>query len=130
MFSIGLKLRVGTLLRPSVWAGATIHMAVTVVLFGLLLLALPFGAFGTLDLGTAALVAFALSFSSTVFAVKVFEGQGQSASLHAQTAIGILIMQDVVAVIFLAASKGQLPSPWALALLALIPGRYLLKWLM
>jgi glutathione-regulated potassium-efflux system ancillary protein KefC len=130
LFSIGLKLRVGTLLRPSVWAGATIHMAVTVVLFGLLLLALPFGAFGTLDLGTAALVAFALSFSSTVFAVKVFEGQGQSASLHAQTAIGILIMQDVVAVIFLAASKGQLPSPWALALLALIPGRYLLRWLM
>ena len=130
LFSIGLKLRVGTLLRPSVWAGATIHMAVTVVLFGLLLLALPFGALGTLDLGTAALVAFALSFSSTVFAVKVFEGQGQSASLHAQTAIGILIMQDVVAVIFLAASKGQLPSPWALALLALIPGRYLLKWLM
>jgi len=33
-------------------------------------------------------------------------------------------------VIFLAASKGEMPSPWALALLALIPGRHLLKWLM
>ena len=130
LFSIGLKMRIGTLLRPAVWAGATVHMALTIVLFGLLLFALPFGAFGTLDLATAALVAFALSFSSTVFAVKVFEGQGQSGSLHAQTAIGILIMQDVIAVVFLAASKGQIPSLWALALLALIPGRHLLKWLM
>ena len=130
LFTIGLKLRVRTLLRPAVWGGATLHMAITVVLFGLLLFALPFGIFGTLDLATAALIAFALSFSSTVFAVKVFEGQGQSESLHARTAIGILIMQDVVAVIVLAASKGQMPSPWALALLALIPGRHLLKWLM
>ena len=69
LFSIGLKLRVGTLLRPAVWGGATAHMTISVLLFGLLLLALPFGAFGTLDIGTAALVAFALSFSSTVFAV-------------------------------------------------------------
>jgi predicted Kef-type K+ transport protein len=130
LFTIGLKLRVRTLLEPAVWAGATVHMALTVVLFGLLLLALPFGILGSLDLATAALIAFALSFSSTVFAVKVFEGQGQSASLHARTAIGILIMQDVVAVIFLAASKGEMPSPWAFALLALIPGRHLLKWLM
>jgi predicted Kef-type K+ transport protein len=130
LFTIGLKLRIGTLLRPMVWAGATVHMALTVGLFGLLLFALPFGAFGTLNLATAALVAFALSFSSTVFAMKVFEGQGQAGSLHAQTAIGILIMQDVVAVVFLAASKGQMPSVWALTLLALIPGRHLLKWLM
>lgn len=130
LFTIGLKLRISTLLRPAVWAGATVQMLITVVLFGLFLFVLPFGVFGKLDLATAALVAFALSFSSTVFAVKVFEGQGQSASLHARTAIGILIMQDVIAVIFLAASKGQMPSPWALALLALIPGRHLLKWLM
>jgi len=130
LFTIGLKLRVGTLLRPAVWAGTTLHMAITVVLFALLLLVLPFGILGTLDLATAGLIAFALSFSSTVFAVKVLEAQGQSSSLHAQTAIGILIMQDLIAVILLAASKGQMPSPWAVALLALIPGRHLLKWLM
>ena len=62
--------------------------------------------------------------------LKVFEEQGQSRSLHARTAVGILIVQDVIAVIFLAASTGKVPSPWALALLALIPGRRLLKWLM
>jgi hypothetical protein len=49
LFTIGLKLRVRTLLRPAVWGGATLHMAITVVLFGLLLFALPFGIFGTLD---------------------------------------------------------------------------------
>ena len=30
LFTIGLKLRVHTLLRPAVWAGATLHMAVLV----------------------------------------------------------------------------------------------------
>jgi predicted Kef-type K+ transport protein len=130
LFTIGLKLRIGSLLRPEVWAGATLHMALTVALFSALLFVLPFGVFGELDLATAALIAFALSFSSTVFAVKVVEEQGQSGSLHARTAIGILIMQDVVAVIFLAASAGKAPSVWALALVMLIPGRRVLKWLM
>jgi predicted Kef-type K+ transport protein len=130
LFTIGLKLRVGSLLRPEVWAGATLQMALTVTVFGALFFVLPFGIFAGLELGTAALIAFALSFSSTVFAVKVFEEQGQSEALYARTAIGILIMQDVIAVVFLAASTGKVPSPWALGLLALIPGRHALKWLM
>ena len=130
LFTIGLKLRVGSLLRPEVWAGATLQMALTVTVFGALFFVLPFGIFAGLELGTAALIAFALSFSSTVFAVKVFEEQGQSEALYARTAIGILIMQDVIAVVFLAASMGNVPSPWALGLLALIPGRHALKWLM
>jgi predicted Kef-type K+ transport protein len=130
LFSIGLKLRVGSLLRPAVWAGASLHMLLTVALFGALLCVIGFGIIGELDLATAGLIAFALSFSSTVFAVKVFDEQGQSAALHARTAIGILIMQDLVAVVFLAASKGQIPSPWALALVGLIPARRVLKWLM
>jgi hypothetical protein len=52
------------------------------------------------------------------------------ASRHGKIAIGILIMQDVYAVLFLAASTGKLPSWWALGLLALIPGRFLLARLM
>jgi predicted Kef-type K+ transport protein len=50
------------------------------------------------------LVAFALSFSSTVFAVKVFEAKNEIPSRHAATAIGILIIQDILAVAFLATS--------------------------
>ncbi|MBT8468054.1 MAG: cation:proton antiporter [Deltaproteobacteria bacterium] len=130
LFSIGLKLQIKTLLKPVVWAGATIHMALFVALFGALFYALDFGMFRGTDFSNAALIAFALSFSSTVFAVKTFDGQGQSSSLAASTAIGILIMQDVIAVVFLAASKGVPPSPWALALLLLIPARVLFKRLM
>ena len=40
LFSIGLKLRVRSLLRPEIWATATIHMLTTVVLFGALFIGL------------------------------------------------------------------------------------------
>ncbi len=130
LFTIGLKLRIGTLLRPEVWGGAIVHMALVVGLFGAAIHYAGFGIFGELSVQTAFLIAFALSFSSTVFAVKAFEAQGQSGALYARTAIGMLIMQDVVAVAFLAASKGAPPSPWALTLLLLIPARGALHWLM
>jgi predicted Kef-type K+ transport protein len=130
LFTIGLKLEIKTLLRPVVWAGATMHMALFVGLFGALFYVFDVGVFRGTTFSNAALIAFALSFSSTVFAVKIFDEQGQSGSLAASTAIGMLIMQDVIAVVFLAASKMTPPSPWALALLLLIPARPLFKWLM
>ena len=34
LFSIGLKLRLGSLAKPEIWAGASIHMIVTVIVFG------------------------------------------------------------------------------------------------
>lgn len=119
LFSIGLKLKIRGLLQPAVWAGASLHMMAMLLLGSLLFWSVGFGVFAELDFRTAALIAFALSFSSTVFAVKTFEEQGESASLFARTAIGVLIMQDVIAVIFLAASKGAMPSPWAVTLIAL-----------
>jgi glutathione-regulated potassium-efflux system ancillary protein KefC len=133
LFTIGLKLRLQTLLRPEIWAVATSHMAITVLVFGVGMFAL--GAAGLnladqLDLTRAVLIAFALSFSSTVFAVKVLEDKGETGSLHGRIAIGILIMQDIIAVVFLAASTGKIPSPWALGLLLLIPLRPLLMLLM
>ena len=76
--------------------------------------------FAPLDLKRALLVAFALSFSSTVFAVKVLEEKAEMASFHGRVAIGILIMQDILAVIFLTASTGKLPTAWALALIPLL----------
>jgi predicted Kef-type K+ transport protein len=33
LFTIGLKLRVRSLLRPEIWAGTTLHMAVTIGFF-------------------------------------------------------------------------------------------------
>lgn len=131
LFTIGLKLKLKSLIRPEVWAGASIHALVTAVVFGLGLYGAAltgFSVFAGLDLGTALLVAFALSFSSTVFAVKVLEEKGEMASLHGRTAIGILIVQDIFAVVFLTISTGKLPSPWAFALLGLIPLRPVLGY--
>jgi predicted Kef-type K+ transport protein len=123
LFSIGLKLRVKSLFRPEIWAGATLHMLITVVLFGGGLFALSFTGLtyiATLGLYESLLVAFALSFSSTVFAVKILEEQGAMSASYGRIAIGILIMQDILAVIFLTFSSGELPSPWAFTLVLLI----------
>ncbi len=133
LFTIGLKLKVKGLVRPEVWAGASVHMLITVGAFGLGLYALAltgFSVFAGLDVETALLIAFALSFSSTVFAVKVLEEKGEMDSMHGRTAIGILIMQDIFAVVFLTISSGKVPSPWAIALLGLIPLRPVLYYLL
>jgi predicted Kef-type K+ transport protein len=118
LFSIGLKLRLRSLIRPEIWAGASIHMLTTVIVFGLgifLLAAAGLSKFAVVDLKISLMIAFALSFSSTVFAVKTLEEKGEMYSLHGHVAIGILIMQDIIAVVFITASTGKLPSLWALA---------------
>jgi predicted Kef-type K+ transport protein len=133
LFTIGLKLKISTLLKPEVWAGACAHMAITVGLFGLGIYALAASGlhfFADLDLATSFLVAFALSFSSTVFAVKALEEKAETMSLHGRVAIGILIMQDIIAVVFITLSTGKLPSIWALALFGLLLLRPLLFWVM
>ncbi|MCW9033695.1 MAG: cation:proton antiporter [Alphaproteobacteria bacterium] len=133
LFTIGLKLRLGTLIRPEIWATTTIHMTASIILATALLLGV--GAanilmFGALDLTGALIVAFALSFSSTVFAVKTLEDRGALASRYGQVAIGVLVMQDIAAVIFLAVSAGKIPSMWSIGLLLLIPGRHLLGFIL
>jgi len=123
LFGIGLKLRLKNLARVEVWAGASIHMLVTIAVFTLVIAGFAWAGlalFAGMELKNALLIAFALSFSSTVFAVKVFEERGESSALHAKIAIGILVMQDIFAVIFLTFTTGKLPSPWALALFGLL----------
>ena len=119
LFSIGLKLRLRSLAKPEIWAGASLHMAITVIVFGAGIYALGlagWAVFRALDFKLALMIAFALSFSSTVFAVKVLEERGEMSSLHGRISIGILIMQDIFAVLFLTFSTGKIPSPWAIAL--------------
>ncbi len=119
LFIIGLKLNIKGMLKPEIWGGATVHAMLTIVfLGGCMLLGATFGLTHLvgLDLAQAALIGFALSFSSTVFAVKFLEEKGEMNSIHGRTAIGILIMQDLMAVLFLTISKGEFPSLWALGL--------------
>lgn len=122
LFSIGLKLDLRGLAKPEVWGVASIHMLTTTAVvgagvFGLSLLSL--GMFADLSWQTSLLVAFALSFSSTVFAVKVLEEKAEMKSRHGSQAIGVLIVQDIFAIVFLTVSLGKAPSAWALCLLAL-----------
>jgi glutathione-regulated potassium-efflux system ancillary protein KefC len=130
LFSIGLKLKIKSLFQPAIWATASLHMVITVIVFGLGIFALGLlglSLFDGLSLGASALIAFALSFSSTVFAVKILEESGSMSSSQGRIAIGILIMQDIFAVIFLTVSSGKPPSPWSLALLSLLIIPFLLK---
>lgn len=133
LFTIGLKLEVKTLLRGEVWGAATLHIVgSTLLLAGVLLVLKWLGLAMAVELGwpAAVLLGFALSFSSTVFAVKVLEERSELNSLYGRIAIGILVMQDVFAVVFLSASSGQLPTPWALGLVVLWPLSRLMKALL
>jgi len=126
LFTVGLKIRLGTLARPQVWAVSVIHMVASTLFFAVAAFALSttgWSLFAGVDLVTALLIGFAFSFSSTVFAVKALESRGEMGALHGQVAIGILLMQDIAAVVFLAVSVGQVPSLYALLFLLLIPLR-------
>ena len=133
LFTIGLKLDIKSLLRPVIIVGTTLHMLAIILLFGsgiywLSITGLAF--FSDINFKIALLIGFALSFSSTVFAVKTLEEKGEYASKYGQLTIGILVMQDIFAVLFLAISAGKIPSIWAIALVALIPLRSVLMALM
>ena len=121
LFTIGLKLDVRSLIKPVIWGVTSLHVLLVVIAFGSLISVISFFGlplFLDITVPTAALLGFALSFSSTVFAVKVLEEKGELKATHGRIAIGILIMQDIIAVIFLTISSGEVPSPWALAVLA------------
>ena len=112
LFGVGLKLRLKSLLRVEVLAGSIIHMAITAAVFALLL-----SQFASLSLEKSLLIAVALSFSSTVVAAKVLESKRELRAFHGRVAIGILIVQDLVAVAILSSIGGEAPSPWAIAVL-------------
>ena len=130
LFTIGLKVNVQTLLKTSVWAGTSLHM-VSWVIAGTLLLKgfalLGIGYFADLDWPAFALISFALSFSSTVCIVKLLEDKNEMKARHGKLAVGILVMQDIVAVAFLVIATGKMPSLYAFALLLLWPARPLLS---
>ncbi|ALM53308.1 cation:proton antiporter family protein [Halomonas huangheensis] len=137
LFSIGLKLNVRTLLHPEVWGGAVLSTGLTtaaligiLVAFKTMLLLIPGLDFSdlvaSLNFSTLLVLAFALSFSSTVFVVKILEKRSETQTAYGRLSIGILIMQDLFAVIFLTFSTAEMPHPLALGLVILVP---LAPWL-
>jgi predicted Kef-type K+ transport protein len=122
LFSIGLKLDLRGLLKAEIWTSATAQILITTALMcGVLLLGQQMFPVPLVEISrqTILVLGFALAFSSTVFAVKVLEEKGDMTAFYGRIAIGILIMQDLFAVLFLSVSEGKTPSIWALCVLAL-----------
>ncbi len=122
LFTIGLKLNVKSLFKREIWLTSTLHTIAWLVLSVILIKFITFAAlsyFGNLEIFTTSIIAFALSFSSTVCVIKLLEENGEMRTRHGKLAIGILVIQDIVAVTFLVVATGKLPSIWAFSLLLL-----------
>ncbi|NCP64256.1 MAG: cation:proton antiporter [Paraglaciecola sp.] len=126
LFTIGLKLNVRDLYKPEVWLASTAHMLFWVGITTVLLIALAWlglGVLGLMSWTNLALLTFCLSFSSTVCVVKILEDNGELKTRHGKIAVGVLVMQDILAVLFLVIATGKTPTLWAL----LLPGLLFLK---
>ncbi|WP_221800594.1 cation:proton antiporter family protein [Oceanobacter mangrovi] len=122
LFTIGLKLNIRALLKTEVWATSMVHTGIWTLLVaaGVLLAGwVGLSQYLELPLVTALLVGFALSFSSTVCVIKMLEEASELKARHGKLAVGILVIQDIVAVFFLVASTGKVPSIMAFGLLGL-----------
>ncbi|NNC80532.1 MAG: potassium transporter Kef, partial [Acidimicrobiales bacterium] len=134
LFGIGLKLDLPTLVRPEVAGTASIFSIIATIVPASVLLAadrigLPLA--DDLTLTSAMMVAFGLSFSSTVFAAKAMERTNETESLSGRIAIGVLVIQDVMAVVFIVMLGSSWPSPWLIAVVVgILAARPLLGWLL
>ncbi len=114
LFTVGLKLKLRSILSPEVIGGGLLHFSITCVVFTPAIWLLLGG-----EWLTALLLAIALSFSSTVLAAKVLESKRELRAFHGRVAIGILIMQDLIALGVISIASGESPSPWSLLLFGL-----------
>jgi len=133
LFIIGLKLNIRSLLQPEIYRSTIEHtLSFGLVTFCFLLFIGSLGLPLVSDISwqQATLLAFALSFSSTVCAVAILEERGEFRVRHGQIAVGILIVQDIVAVLFLTISTGTIPSAWALLLPLLFFARPLFSYVL
>ncbi len=122
LFTIGLKLDVKDLYKREIWLSSITHSILWITLIftlclGLSYLTLPL--FENVDKKSIAIIAFALSFSSTVCVIKLLQDAGELTTRHGRIAIGILVIQDLIAVLFLISVTGKIPSYWAIALISL-----------
>lgn len=109
LFTVGLKLKVKSLVRPEVMGGGLLHFIISTAV-----LAPGFVFFLDISWYTATMLAIALSFSSTVLAAKVLESKRELRAFHGRVAIGILVVQDLIALFVMSIASGQTPSMWAL----------------
>lgn len=109
LFTVGLKLKLKQIGEPHVVGSALLHFALSVAIFT------PVAwLFFTDDWTVALLVGIGLAFSSTVLAAKMLEAKREMGNFHGRAAIGILIVQDIIALVVLGIFSGKTPEMWAL----------------
>ncbi len=113
LFTIGLKLKLRQITEPQVLGGALLHFALSVAIFAPIVRLLFVD-----DWLNAVLIGIAVAFSSTVLSAKLLETRHEMGTFHGRTAIGILVMQDIIALVVLAIFAGKVPGPWALLIFA------------
>lgn len=114
LFTIGLKLNFKSLASKEVFGVGMAHFLITV---GLLTPVFYYGF--SISLKAAVLISIALSFSSTVLSAKTLESKKELKAFHGRMALGILIIQDILALFTISVSTAQVPSIWALGIFLL-----------
>ncbi|MFN8319738.1 MAG: cation:proton antiporter [Saprospiraceae bacterium] len=117
LFTIGLKIKLNNILRKEILFTSGLNMLVVTIVTASIVFLLSFSSlrlFAGLSLQSCLLIGFSLSFSSTVFVVKILEERGELSSFHGKNAISILVIQDIFAVVFMTLVSDKTPSIWAL----------------
>lgn len=113
LFTVGLHIRLKNILRIDILGIALSHLLISTVIFT------PISLYFGFDLQAAIIISITLGFSSTVLTAKNLERRNELGALYGRAAIGILIVQDLVAIGIIGYTGGGIPSVWAGALLAL-----------
>ncbi len=113
LFTVGLHISFRSLVQPQVVGVGSIHLLISTAVFWGVLQLFQLPAFA------AVILAVGLGFSSTVLTAKSLDARDELDTYHGRLSIGILILQDVVAVLLLAVTGGGAPSWWALGVFAL-----------
>ncbi|HSH01029.1 MAG TPA: cation:proton antiporter [Anaerolineae bacterium] len=124
LFTVGLHINFRSLIQIQVVGVGLLHLIISTIFFALVL------TLWQLPIMAIFLIAVSLSFSSTILTAKTMENRNELDSYHGRLAIGILILQDMVAVFLLAIAGGGAPTWWALALLGLPILRPVLLYIM
>lgn len=104
LFTVGLSIRIRGIFRFDILGIALLHMAITTAV--ITPAAILFGQ----PPETALLTGILLGFSSTVLTAKTLERRNELGALYGRIAIGILIIQDLIAITVIAWSEGAAPS--------------------
>ncbi len=97
LFMVGLEIRISELMS----LGKSLILSSVGQIVGTFVLGFLISSFFGFNILTSIYLATALTFSSTIIVVKLLSDQRELHSLHAKFSLGILLIQDVVAIFFL-----------------------------